>query len=423
MRILRNSFYTTLVGSLVGATALAATPLRPSQIHKEVIDQSLAVAITPRGQNFFTLHLDQILADNGYALDQGEIENWKYQATQPIQLQSLPVSFGDTQTTLGNLRQIIEDTLRGFTLNDPQPIVNVNGIQYAAQFSHFGLRVDPRATASLTRANSVVVDLEIEIPNMSISAESIIANDPKNPGIAYYTDPAHPEKIKNWGMNNFSASVAPSADSNGKPVNFRFKVPMEVSIDSRIGISVRALNISTNLPLTAIDWTFAHPLVYPQFDIESGGQVVGQISFDDLEKQINATKTKLAQSLAVYLKTYLTENGAQMINQALTENHFTSVVEDVNEMTPLGAPVNTQPTSLLFGMIPEALKLNQGVLTFQSKAYAEDPSVAQAIPLSSPVSGSPEPDLSSYNTGSYDIALSVNEAFLNRLLQLSFERG
>ncbi len=430
MRMLRTNFFTSRLSSLTLALILtssssswADTPLRPNQIQKTIIDHSIALTFTPRGQSYFGTHLEDVLAENGFVFNEGQIDNWKYQAGQPIQLENLPVSFGDTKTTMGNLIQIIQQTLPSLTLHDPQPTVNVDNIQYMAQFSHFGLRLDSKATIALGHSDSVIIDLELEIPNLSVSASSIIANDPENPSIAY-TDKAHP-KMQNWGMDNFSAALSPGVDAKtGKAVNLRFKVPLEVSIDSNIGISVKALNVSTNLPQVAADWGFSHPLVYPSFDIESGGQVISHISFQALEDKIDESKKELAQSLTAYLQKYLSENGPAMINKALVENHFTSIVEDVNEMSPVSAPANTNPPNLIYGLLPERLSLSpQGLLSFQSNSYAEDPTANESAPLSSPVASMNTPDLGSADPSTYDIAISANQNFVNRLMQLSYNRG
>jgi hypothetical protein len=117
-----------------------------------------------------------------------------------------------------------------------------------------------------------------------------------------------------------------------------------------------------------------------------------------------------------------------MINGVLEENHFASTVEEVNEITPLGVDSNSndvsvRPANFTWGLIPTSLHVENGILITDLNGFVEDKTAPRSVALPSGERASGSPKLSGVPANSYDLSLSVNEAFINRMIQLSFNRG
>ena len=325
------------------------------------------------------------------------------------------------KTTLGSFRDMITKYLGKAILNNPQFKIDFQGIKYSVTFGHFGLRVDPKSTGSVKQPNSVVIDLEVEVKQLNASTNEIIINDLKNE-----------ELLGEMGVKSLSLETLSSAlDAKTKrPLTLKFRVPLEVSIDAKEGLLVKALSVDTNIQLLNIGWDYVSPLLLPDYVVSRKDPITGKLieitestyAYSTFEEQLKAQKEQLAKALQVYLQSYLKESGATMINQVLQENHFTSIIEDMNKMDPLSAPVNQHAQSILWGVIPTELKYDATGVTFGLNAFAEDPAAAKSVALPSVGNATGPTELGSFN-GSYDVALSVNETFVNRLMQLSFDRG
>ena len=74
-----------------------------------------------------------------------------------------------------------------------------------------------------------------------------------------------------------------------------------------------------------------------------------------------------------------------------------------------------------WGLIPNSLKFEQNTLTANLDSFMEDPSKNEvSLPLQR---ANGAPNVSTYSPENYDMVASLDEVFVNRMLQLSFNRG
>jgi hypothetical protein len=381
----------------------APASVSPATYQRDMLSKAASIYMTPHGQGFLTNSVVETLIRNGVSLEEGDFAKWAPPGFDTIHLDSLSSPMQKFGPTLGSLRDTIKKWLIGFQFNDPKISLKVQGINYKATIKRLGLRTDPLGTMKLGRENSIILDMEMEIPAVSISVGSVLANDANNSALGTF------------GVNQFTASMADSS----KPLKFR--VPILVSLDAQHNIQIKATAIETNLQLVDLDWDFAHPLVLPTVQVSINGKT-STLSYDQLEQDIHTSERSLAKAAQTFLKNYLSENGPKLLNDRFAEAHLNTLVDEVSTMPPIGAPDGSIPPSLVWGLQPESLKLDQHFLEVDASAFVIDPT-AQDVSMAAPSHADTPADLSTVDPTSYDMALSLDESFVNRLLQLSFGRG
>lgn len=377
---------------------------------KELIDSAITVNITPRGQNYLSSDFLKILEKNGFALDEGTLPQWKYVASEAIDLDHLPMNMNGYKTTLGQLRDLIQKWFIGFRLKDPKLTVLVKGIHYDAKISHFGLRVNPQATGKLNKENAVIVDLEVEIPRLSVSVNRISVTDSNNP------------ELKTMAMNSLKAHMVSSMNAKkGKAQTLKFRVPLEVKLNAQNGLTVNALPIQSNLSLIKLDWNYVRPLVLPDIEISVNGAAPMKVNCTEFENELAARRAELSKALLAYLKGFLNEHGSSIVDNMLNTNKFSKVIDEVSTIAPPSAPTANVP-QLHWGFVPTGLEVHKNSLNATLTTYVEDPKAPRVIALPSDRARG-APDLSAYSPDTYDLAVTVDEQMINRMLQHSFGRG
>ena len=391
--------------SRIYRSTVLSTPVTFADYQKDMINNAASVYVTPHGQEFFTNDMVETFLRNGISLEEGDFAKWSPLAFDTIHLDSLSSPMQKFGPTLKDAAATIQKWLIGLPkINDPKISLQVAGIDYKAEFKRLGVRTDPVKTMALRRDNSIILDLELEIPAISLSVGSVRATDANNKGLGTF------------GVNQFTTTMA----SSSKPLKFR--VPVQINLDSNHHVQIQALSVETNLQLVDLDWNFAHPLVLPVVQIVINGAVT-TVSYDQLEQDILSKERDLAKAAQTFLKNYLTENGPKLLNDRFQEANLNTMLDEINSIPPIGAPDDiASPPDLLWGLEIQNLKLNQQFLQVDANSFIVDPQKDDVALPSQPHMDTPA-DLSGVDPSTYDIALSLDQSFVDRLLQLSFNRG
>jgi hypothetical protein len=390
--------------SRIYRSTILSTPVTFADYQKDMINSAASVYVTPHGQDFFTKDMIETFLRNGISLEDGDFAKWSPPSFDTIHLDSLSSPMQKFGPTLGSLRDTIKKWLIGFQFNDPKISLQVDGIDYKAEFRRLGVRTDPVKTMALQRDNSIIVDLELEIPAISLSVGSVRATDANN------------KSLGTFGVNQFSTTMA----SSSKPLKFR--VPIQINLDSNHHVQIQALAVETNLQLVDLDWSFAHPLVLPVVQVVINGKA-STLSYDQLEKDVLSKERDLAKAAQTFLKNYLAENGPKLLNDRFQEANLNTLLDEINSIPPIGAPdCILSPPDLLWGLEIQNLKLNQQFLQVDANSFVVDPQKDDVALPSQPHIDTPA-DLSDVDPSTYDIALALDQSFVDRLLQLSFNRG
>lgn len=366
------------------------------------IARAVDIYVTPRGQKLFQTDLEKLLLINGLSLREGLFDSFQYKASEPIRLDALPMPVEKFKSTLGQLRDTIKQWLIGFELADPVPQIDIKDVHYVADFQTFALRVRGDGVSPTTGRSGIVADLELVIPEIDLKVASVRGTDLAN------------DYLGSFGIEGLWARSL----RQGTPLKIQMSFLMEVTPAG--GVKVEALGIETNLDKVAIDLGFDR-LVFPEIVISINGRSM-KLNPAPIRKFILEQKPALVGALQSYLTSFLRERVPQIITEAAAQA-LPVQAKEVNRMDPPGAPGPLPlEKKFVWALQPFAARMAGDSLGLQLSAFAEDP-----LRASSPqFLGNPnivgQPLLDALPKDAYDVALVVNPSFVNRLLQLSFDR-
>ncbi len=383
-----------LTASLAAASALAATP-------PPGVEHAIGLFMTAQAQEYFHQNLTQVLFMNGYSLDQGAFDSWHYEAQDPLVLDNLPVEYQKFKGSLGTVRDLLKHWLRGFELKDPLFAADVTGIQYQASFKKFGLTADANATMALNQPNSAILVFAMEVPELRITVDSVRARDLNNPFLGAF------------GIDNISTGLA----AGSQPLTI--SVPLLLNVTPSGGFGVKVLSVTSNFSDIALGLDFKRPMLLPEVELLVNGHPV-KLNQKTLEDNLLKHEMDMLQALQKYLGDFAENNVPGIVN-ALIEKNMPEGFSEVNEMNPPGADNPGQDDKFKWGLTPESLALDHQHLFLGFSSWVQDPKVGNSDSVYYHAC-SPLPKLADLPVTDYDMALSVNQGFINRMLELSYAR-
>jgi hypothetical protein len=270
--------------------------------------------------------------------------------------------------------------------------------------------------------NTVVMDAQFEIPSFHITADSIRMTDKANPMLG-----ANELGVDKITIDMSEPTVKPPYKN---PVPLTITIPLAISLDSDHRVQIKALSIKDNLDSMLVQMDLG-PMHFPPLKIiventsDPKATETIQPNYAAIESLIRQQLPSLTKVLQGYLDNYVRQSGAQIVTSKIA-SQFTvnSLFQEVNTMSPPGAPSTMKnPAPYIWGLIPDKFNLDKNFLSLKMSAFVEDSQSQMNIPLPSQDRAKSPPNLSAVDPSTYDIAMQLDEGFVNRLLQLSFLRG
>ena len=390
---------------LVSAAALGVfgiASVLASSIPEGALESSVKVQLTKRGQNYFYQNLEDVLFLNGVSVRKINLPEWRFEAREAIDLDHLPPELGRYQESIIKLRDTLRKWLTGFELKDPRFAAMVKDFRYAAQFSRMGVRIDNDETERLGIRDGAVFVVDIEMPQMQVSAVSLRGTDLGN------------SEFGEIGLNNFRFGLA----KDSKP--FKISVPFLMQANEREGTRVHGLEIQTNLQSLKLDFDYASPLVIPEMGVILNGKRY-MVDPAGLERDLRAQQPKLLKDLQTYLKEAAVKQLPEMITKIGQQR-----ADTYREMRILNPPglKNPRPLDMFrYFIAPQAMTNERDYLEMKLYSVVEDPqNPGSPGLLRSSISGV-DPKIPARDRSTYDAAVAVNEGMFNRSIQLSHQRG
>lgn len=370
---------------------------------KNSIPNAIGVYVTQRGQKVFADDLQRILRLNGKDFSELQFKGISWEAPAPILNDGLPLKVQREQSSFFAVRDSLKRWLMNLDFNDPRPKVDIGTINTKARFTRFSIRTDLAAQKAAGLANGVGLVLEAEAPEVQVSVSSVRATDLAN------------DYLGQFGLNNLEIRVAKGS------VPLKVLLPILVQANPKDGLSIQALRLRTNLQELNTQLSFARPLVVPTVEIRVNGHVMGQLNPKAIEDEILKQQAGLSRALLALAKEYVEKQLPNKINADLAALAAQGL-DDINELNPPGAGDQVPPSDRFrWGVGVEETTLTKSHLYVGLRGFVRDPKKAKQSPIPD------APDvllmLKDIDPNSYDLALALNQIFVNRMLQLSYERG
>lgn len=385
--------------AFVGLQALAVTDLSPQIETKHLMPRAVQVQITPRGMKYFDTRLNEILGNLGVTLKEGYFPEMSYTMDTPLRPEDYATSNPEAVRIYHQVRDLLTTWLVGFSLNEHRPTIEIGESGYIGQFSRFGLVTDEALMKSLGKRDGAILAIELEVKKITFGTSSVRAWDRNNPVLG---------KI---GLDE----VTVVAGAEEMPLKIR--LPFYLRMNSDGGLEFEALELQNNLESIPLSLDYKK-IVTPTFSVELNGKKYA-LNTQELDKlllqQAPTILAKVREGLGDFMRTQL----PSLLNSKAKEL-LSGQLEQVQDMAPPGRDASDPRPNFKWGLQLQNLNL-QNSLNIDLTAYVEDPINGKSAPKANQASrGAPKINL--IPQSDFDLALSVDRALINRVLQLSFER-
>jgi hypothetical protein len=348
---------------------------------------------------YFDNRLADLLGNLGVNLDEGYFPAMTYAFEKPIKVEDYANSNPEMVKIYAQVRELLTKWLVGFSLNDHKPVIEIGDSGYVAQFSKFGLVTDEELMKTLGKRDGAILAIELEVKKMTLSTTSVTAWDTQN------------EFLGKVGFEN----VTLNAGSSEAPLKIR--LPFYLRMNAEGGLDFEALELQHNLAQVPVALKY-EKLILPTVTVEINGKKF-QMNTSEANALLAEKMPVILAKIQDYLGTFASKQLPEMLNEKAKE-FIGGKLEQVQDMIPPGKDSDDRRPNFKWGLVLQNLGLKKS-LNIDLTAYVEDSINSKSAPLSSHKSRG-APSLSLLSQDKFDIALSVDRALINRVLQLSFER-
>lgn len=366
---------------------------------KHLLPSAVRVQVTQRGMKYFDNRLSELLGNLGVNLDEGYFPAMTYGFDKTIKVEDYRDSNPEMVQLYSQVRELLTKWLVGFSLNDHKPAIEIGESGYIAEFSRFGLVTDEALMNTLGKRDGAVLAIELEVKKMTVSTTSVTAWDTNN------------EFLGKVGLED----VTVSAGTKEAPLKIR--LPFYLRMNAAGGLDFEALELQHNLSQVPVALKY-QKLITPTVTVEINGRKF-QMNTAEVDRLLNEKTPLILDKIREHLGDFASKQLPELLNEKAKE-FIGGKLEQIQDMIPPGQEKNDRRPNFKWGLMLQNLNLKKS-LNIDLTAYVEDSLNTKSEPMSSRKSRG-APSLNLLPQDKFDIALSVDRALINRVLQLSFER-
>lgn len=385
--------------SLSGMHAVAAPDSNLAVIDTHPLPNAVQVQVTQKGMKYFDSRLGDLLGNMGIKLDEGYFPAMTYKYDKDINVEDYKDVNPEAVKMYTQVRDLLANWLVGFSLNNHRPVIEIGQSSFVAQFSRFGLVTDEGLMKQLGKQDGAVLAIELDIKQLKISTDSVIAWDVNN------------EFLGKFGFEDVTVAM----DKASAPLKIR--LPFYVRMNAYGMLEFSALEVSNNIATTPLVLKYSKLLI-PTFAVEINGKKF-YMNNKEVDKLLTAQAPTILQKVRENLGTFAKEKLPALLNEKAKE-FLSGSIEQVQEMAPPGQEATDRRPNFKWGIKLQSINLKNS-LNIALSSYIEDPLNAKSSPKATNASRGPV-NLSMYPQDKFDLALTVDRSLINRVLQLSYER-
>jgi hypothetical protein len=388
----------------------------PWCLHAEVkpqdrrfIPKAIELRVTQNGMKYFDLNLTDVIVNLGYDLTEGYFGGQSFESEKSISPDDIEKYSPEFAAVERKLKVFLSKWLRDlkakdqkFLLNDHQPALVIGETGYIADLERFSLRSTPELVRSPEQQKGVLLTFEVRIKQLIARTEKTILYDKANPRLGKYT------------------LVEPKVTLDGREVPLLLSIPFLVKLSATGVPSFEALSISHNLKDSKIDLSFKDILT-PRFGIVVDDEII-PINDEPLKQLIQDQRGFGVTKIKEQLDLFIHRNLLTLLNTE-AKKFFTKPLDIKQLVGAAGKPEGAKGQD--FDLLLRVSGVGQSEhLWFQMDALMEDPEKAPLeTPLWAQTIARGRPQFDTRPSDQYDIALSLDQGLINRILQLSWNRG
>ena len=376
---------------------LSSTPI-PGVSQKHMMEDSIVVHITDKGWGLFRNNLLSLATNLDLHLDQGAFSGLRWQAAKPIPIANLSKD-PNTKKLIETVRNSLKDWFIKFPLIDTvQPIVQLGPTAYHLVFNKISLNTEPEVLKSLHKKTGLVLELDLEIKEIDLQSTQASLWSVPIPNQTKVT------------LNN------PKVVIGGGKTPIIVRVPFYVKVDETGSPVFEVLSIQQDISKVNVDYGYESADI-PKLQIIWGDQKYS-LNQKTLESFLQKEKPALIQQITYSLGQFIDHQLPQLLNNKARAG-LTKKLEEVKLLNPPGAPKGVTP--FVWGLTLSQVEERDEADQVHLNTYIED-TLNPDTELKTSMANMPAL-INALNPKDYSIGLIADEALINRLLQLSFDRG
>ncbi len=392
----------TLVAAFVTLLSLGALGQDAPQVlayePESEIPHAIGVYITARGQEKIFNGIPSLMNSNGLSLSQAYFHKQHFEMEEKSLEQMLPPE-GALRDAALKIRETLQRFLMGLDFNDHKFAVDIEGIDVNIDWQDVHIEIDHLSKM----AGKLQLKLVLETSGLDLKVAKIRAQDLNN------------DFLGEVGVDGLSVYF----DQESKPL--RIEVP--ILLENKPGHDGPALSVGSlksNIDEIALGASFDGGIILPQIEIRINNRVI-TANYSELENMLKENEEKIVQAIKKSMNGWMTDDAAATFNQIVSERTAEGLFKEINVMDPAGAPVDQLVAPFQWGIKLKKYNFVNDSIHLALDGYFKD-SVKGETSFPSDLQANNEP-LEHRVSDNHDFVLSINQGFINRIVQLSYNRG
>jgi len=362
------------------------------------IPHAIGVYITHRGQDKIFNGLPALMNSNGLSVSQAYFHKQHVEMEEKSLEDMLPPS-GALRDAALQIKQTLQRFLMGLDFNKHKFAVDLEGIDVNIDWQDIHIELDRLSKM----AGKLQLKLVLETKGLDLNVAKIRAQDLNN------------DFLGQVGVDKFSLYL----DQESKPL--RIEVPLSlINKPGHNGPELVIGSLKSNIDEIALGANFEGGIILPEIEIRINGRVISA-NYSELENMLKQNEEKIVQAIKGSMNGWMNDDAAVMMNEMIGEKTSEGLFKEVNVMDPAGAPLDQIVAPFQWGIKLKKYNFVKDSLHLTLDGYFKD-SVKGATSFSTDLQATREP-LEHRVSENHDFVLSINQGFINRIVQLSYNRG
>lgn len=366
----------------------------------DLIPHSVGVAISEQGQAEISQRFANLLFINGISPNEFFLEEVGFQ-TDEGPIEELFSDDPEVFEIVKKWRGFLERILIGVRLDSHQFSLQAKELEAAVVWDELSFQIEEGPLSPEGLPDGVILNVFAEANALEVAVGSVRGSDLKNPYL---------------GEVGFD-KVLIALDQQTGPLDVRLKIHLT---GSRGNFEVKVLPIEWNWDQLRLKAEYDRPLIFPEIQITINGHTI-DINLQELDAIFTEQLPGLLDRAGVMIAEYVEGEGIQTLNKLIDEN-LASGLNETNQMNPPGAPT-TEVEPFNWGIQVSELNFDRGNFFVNLSGFARDGSRVGTVDLNRLKASKKSFRLNTNDMENHDMALALNQGFLNRVIELSSDRG
>jgi hypothetical protein len=390
----------TRISSLCLLVFVVVSPLVAAY---ERIPHAVGLYLTGKGQEYIENNIEEIFFRNGVTIDNAYFSSLSFESEEQT-LEEMLENQHDLREIVETVKENVSRFFIGFDLDRHKFQIELHEIEFFANWS------DVR----LSFARPAFNEFEANPPTMIIKALVQASKVELNIRKTDVRDLNH-SYLGEYGLDHSSLLLDES-----------FSDPLFVETTVHVykkngAVEFSVADINTNIGEVKFQSNFRPPLRIPVIEIRINDHVV-RVDQSEIENLFREKQQEIFRVAQEEAQNYLNTEAKELINNLISEQMNLGLIE-VNQMDPPGAPEGAIAPKFEWGLNLSDIDMEGDLVHIGLEGFVRDP-LASAIPnLNRRLVAPRPPSLAEEFLNGHDMIMSLNQGFINKIIQLSRQRG